>query len=81
MALGNDRCPVSCDYRGEAFWLRDEDALLPWRHCRAPVRSKSWVAAECPLEHVRKQLLDFFNEDMLQLFHFELCPYRSNESI
>jgi hypothetical protein len=32
------------------------------------------------LEYVPKKLLDFF-EDMLQLFDFELRPYRSNDSI
>jgi hypothetical protein len=30
------------------------------------------------LEHVQKKLLDFFDSDMLQLFDFELRPYRSN---
>jgi hypothetical protein len=33
------------------------------------------------LEHVPKKLLDFFDQDMLQLFDFELRPYRSNDSI
>jgi hypothetical protein len=28
-----------------------------------------------------KQLLDLFDSDMLQLFEFELRPYRSNDSI
>jgi hypothetical protein len=28
-----------------------------------------------------KKLLDFFDPDMLQLFDFELRPYRSNGSI
>jgi hypothetical protein len=28
-----------------------------------------------------KTLLDFFDSDMLQLFDFELRPYRSNDSI
>jgi hypothetical protein len=28
-----------------------------------------------------KKLLDFFYSDMLQLFDYELRPYRSNESI
>jgi hypothetical protein len=27
-----------------------------------------------PLEHVPKKLLDFFDEDMLQLFDFERFP-------
>jgi hypothetical protein len=31
--------------------------------------------------HVPKKLLDFFDQDMLQLFDFELRPYRSNDSI
>ena len=33
------------------------------------------------LEPVPKKLLDFFDQDMLQLFDFELRPYRSNDSI
>ncbi len=33
------------------------------------------------LEHVPKKLLDFFEKGMLQLFDFELRPYRSNDSI
>jgi len=33
------------------------------------------------LEHVPKKLLDFFDSGMLQLFDFELRPYRSNGSI
>jgi hypothetical protein len=33
------------------------------------------------LEHVPKKLLDFFDSDMLQVFDFELRPYRSNDSI
>jgi len=33
------------------------------------------------LEHVPKKLLDFFHQDMLQLFDFELRPYRSNDMI
>jgi hypothetical protein len=28
-----------------------------------------------------KKSLDFFDSDMLQLFDFELRPYRSNDSI
>jgi hypothetical protein len=34
-----------------------------------------------PLEHVPKKLLGLFDLDMLQLFVFELRPYRSNGSI
>jgi hypothetical protein len=33
------------------------------------------------LEHQPKELLAFFDSDMLQLFDFELRPYRSNDSI
>ena len=33
------------------------------------------------LEHGPNKLLDFFDEDMLQLFDFELRPYRSKDSI
>jgi hypothetical protein len=33
------------------------------------------------LEHGQKKLLAFFVSDMLQLFDFELRPYRSNGSI
>jgi hypothetical protein len=33
------------------------------------------------LEQVPKKLLAFFDSDMLQLFDFELRPYRSNGSI
>jgi hypothetical protein len=33
------------------------------------------------MEHVPKKLLDFFDQDMLQLFDIELRPYRSNDSI
>ena len=31
------------------------------------------------LEHVPKKLFDFFDQDMLQHFDFELRPYRSND--
>jgi len=37
--------------------------------------------AQGRLEHVPKKLLDFFDQDMLQLFDFELRPYRSHDSI
>ena len=37
-----------------------------------------WIVS---LEHVPKKLLDFFDSAMLQLFDFELGPYRSNDSI
>jgi hypothetical protein len=41
-----------------------------------------WAAiVSATLEHVPKKLLDFFDQDMLQLFDFELRPYRSNDSI
>jgi hypothetical protein len=33
------------------------------------------------LGHVPNKLLDFFDQDMLQFFEFELRPYRSNDSI
>jgi DNA-binding HxlR family transcriptional regulator len=33
------------------------------------------------LAHVPKKLLDFFDQDMLQLFDIEMRPYRSNDSI
>ncbi len=40
------------------------------------------ISAKRPrLEHVPKKLLGFFDSGMLQLFDFELCPYRSNDSI
>jgi hypothetical protein len=41
-------------------------------------RRERLVAA---FEHVPKKLLDFFDSGMLQLFDFELRPYRSNDSI
>ncbi|MGB6710804.1 MAG: hypothetical protein WBE85_11745 [Methylocella sp.] len=33
------------------------------------------------LEHVPKESLAFFGQDMLQLLDFELSPYRSNGSV
>jgi hypothetical protein len=41
------------------------------------------VQATAPptLEHTMKKLPDFFGFDTLQIFDFELRPYRSNESI
>ncbi|MGH6848601.1 MAG: hypothetical protein ACREC0_14565 [Methylocella sp.] len=51
----------------------------------AMVRTSSaanMISAKRPrLEHVPKKLLGFFDSGMLQLFDFELCPYRSNDSI
>ncbi|MDQ6868539.1 MAG: hypothetical protein M3178_09090 [Pseudomonadota bacterium] len=36
------------------------------------------VFGTVPLEHSQKKLLDFFDQNILQLFDVELRPYRSN---
>ena len=65
-----------------------------WRSCRRHYRWRQLAQSHDlrvpdnitprplpPLSMSLKKLLDFFDSDMLQLFDFELRPYRSNDSI
>ncbi len=73
------------------FWpCASDPLLLPPALMLCTIRSNRigaiWDRQEAarempPLEHVPKKLLDFFDQDMLQLFDIELRPYRSNDSI
>ena len=71
-------CPVSGDC-GQVYRGLDMDGEF------AAAGSDAAKIAAWPgtggLVHVPKKLLGFFDKDMLQLFDFELRPYRSNDSI
>jgi hypothetical protein len=73
------------------FWKRNLGETNYFRHEKPP-RDGEFLASRRMIispgspagndtEHVPRKLLDFFDQDMLQLFDIELRPYRSNLSI